>query len=928
MTNAPLLLAACLAACGFAAAAESTVKLQNLRCEYLVDPLGIDRTEPRLSWNLVSQERGQLQTAYQVLVAASPELLARDQGDLWDSGKVTSDRSIQVEYAGKALASQTRCYWKVRVWDRDGVPTAWSAPAHWSMGLLKPSDWHGKWIGLDGGDEPPHPVAEAKDDKRSPSEQRRLPARMLRRDFTAAGKIRQATAYVCGLGLFELYLNGRKVSDNVLQPGLTQYDKRQLYVTFDVSQQVRQGANALGVMLGNGRYYAPRPKDTAWSFGYPKLILQLHLEYDDGTAADVVSDESWKMTTEGPIGANNEYDGEEYDARREMPGWSEPGFAAKDWKAVQVVASPGGVLSAQMTPPIRVVETIHPVAISKLRPNVFIYDMGQNMVGWCRLRVSGPAGSEISLRHAENLARDGSLDVRNLRTAKVTDRYILKGKGAETYEPRFTYHGFRYVEVIGLPTEPTLANLEGCVVHDDLASAGTFTCSNPLLNQIYRNIRWGTRGNYRSIPTDCPQRDERQGWLGDRSEECKGEAQLFDVAPLYTKWMQDIEDAQRADGSVSDVCPSYWPLYTDNVTWPSSFILIPGMLYEQYDDRRVIRDHYDGMRRWIEHMRTYIKDDLIPQDRYGDWCVPPESQELIHSKDPNRKTAGELLGSAYFYHDLRLMAGYAELLGKKDDAKGFGEQAEKMKAAFNKKFYKPDMHQYDNGTDTSSILPLAFRLVAADQKKAVFKQLADKIVHEHDSHVGNGLIGGQFLMRVLTSNGRADLAYTIATQKTYPSWGYMISQNATTIWELWNGNTADPAMNSGNHVMLIGDLCLWMHQSLAGIGSGGWRHGFKRIVMRPIVPSDLASAEATHESPYGEIRSSWRRAKDRFEWDITIPPNTSAVIHFPAAADVSESGKALAEVQGVKVLDHKGDWTFEATSGTYRFVTNHYRGGK
>ena len=737
----------------------------DLRCEDLHNPLGIDATHPRLSWILNSGKRGQRQTAYQVIVASSEAKLKAVQGDLWDTGKVESDSSIQLPYAGHPLESHAQCFWKVRIWDKDGNVSAWSKPALWTMGILAPSDWQAKWIGLDGEDKPnwladtswiwfpggqPDKVAPPgtnyfrrtfvlpanADIKRArilvtgdslakayingrdvggrdnpryvrdqdityrlhpgtnlvaivglnrgtvpkpagviarlevefqssdsfalgtdekwkasdrettgwneldfddsgwvaaqnlgpvgmppwgnvrTSESRRQPARWLRKDFTVGKKIRRATVSFSGLGWSELYLNGSKVGDHVLSPAFAQYNKRVFYVTYDVTRQLRRGANAMGVVLGNGRYYADRSKvyTGTVTFGWPKLLLQLRVEYADGSVSNIVSDESWKLTTDGPILANNEYDGEEYDARMEFPaggrarqrgGWSRPGFDDANWQPAQVVAAPAGVVAAQMIEPIRVTGTLKPVAMTEPKPGVYIFDLGQNMVGWCRLQVSGPAGTQVSLRHAETLKPDGTLYLDNLRGALVTDIYTLKGHGTEVWEPRFTYHGFRYVEVTGYPGKPGLDSIEGRVVNDDLPTAGEFECSNPLLNRIYRAVVWGVRGNYRSIPTDCPQRDERQGWLGDRSEESKGETYLFDNAALYAKWLQDIADAQRPNGSVPDVAPAYWPIYSDNVTWPSSAVIIPEMLREQFDDTQIIARHYDSAKKWMDFMSGF-----------------------------------------------------------------------------------------------------------------------------------------------------------------------------------------------------------------------------------------------------------------------------------------------------------------------------------
>ena len=1007
----------------------------QLRCEYLQDPLGIDTAQPRLSWVLGADKpaaRDERQSAWQVLVASNLRELKANHGDLWDSGKVASDQSIHVRYAGKALSSEQQCYWKVRVWDEQGQPSAWSKPARWTMGLLKPSDWHAKWIGLDepaasqaparvlgdaqwiwfpeGQPEKAAPVgtryfrrtvtippgrvvkratlfftadnsgafyingrkvgtasdfhaaskvevakdlrpgdnqlaASVHNDGSDPNpaglvaflrvefaqgdpltvatdsgwksgsketagwmnagfdeagwvtakqlgspgmapwgevsgpEDRRLAARMLRREFAVEKKVRRATAYVCGLGLSEFYLNGRKVGDHVLSPALTDYTKRACYVTYDVTRQLRKGANAAGVLLGNGRFYAPRskvPTGTA-SYGYPKLVFQMRIEYQDGTSAELVSDEAWSLTTAGPIQANNEYDGEEYDATREMAGWSTAGFDASLWQPAQAVTAPGGQLVAQMINAIRVVKT---------------------------------------------LKDDGALYLDNIRGAKVTDTYTLKGKGTEVYEPRFTYHGFRFVEVTGYPGKPSLSALEGRVVNDDLETAGEFTCSNPLLNRIYQNIVWGVSGNYRSISTDCPQRDERQGWLGDRSAESKGETYLFNTAALYAKWLQDMEDAQKESGSVPDVCPAYWPIYSDNVTWPSSTVLIPGALREQFADEGIIARHYTSAKRWMDYMSRFVTNGIISRDTYGDWCVPPEDPKLIHSNDPKRKTDKALLATAYFYEDARLMARYATLLGKAEDARQFTALAATLKDAFNRRFYNAANGHYDNGSQTSCVLPLAFDLVPEGERGRVFNHLVRKITDETQSHIGTGLIGAQWLMRVLTGGGRADLAYTIASQNTYPSWGYMVEKGATTIWELWNGDTADPAMNSGNHVMLVGDLGIWLYENLAGIKSDPEQAGFKHIIMRPEPVGDLQFVKASHRSPYGLIASEWQRKDGVFRWDITVPVNTTATVYVPANSveSVTESGKPARNARGLRFLrSDPGRAVFQVGSGRYSF---------
>jgi alpha-L-rhamnosidase len=752
----------------------------------------------------------------------------------------------------------------------------------------------------------------------------RLPARMLRKEFALDKdkKVKRAVVYYAGLGLSELYLNGAKAGDHALSPGLTDYDKRALYETFDVTARLAAGPNAIGLLLGNGRYYAPRSQPGTRNFGFPKAIVQLNIEYQDGSRGSVVSDDSWKLSTAGPIRANNEYDGEEYDARMEPSGWDRAGFDDSSWEAAQLVAAPQGALASQLAEPLRVVETRHPVSLKQLRPGVWIFDMGQNMVGWCRLHVEGPRGAAVQLRHAETLHPDGSLYVANLRTARATDLYTLKGGGPETWEPRFTYHGFRYVELTGFPGTPTAATLEGRVVQDDMQPTVDFTSSNSLLNQIHHNMFWGIRGNYRSIPTDCPQRDERQGWLGDRSQVSRSESYLFDVAAFYSKWETDIADSQRPDGSIPVVSPNYWPQYHDDLTWPSTFIFVPGMLYDQYGDRRVLEREYPAMRKWLEHERTYLTDGLMPKDTYGDWCVPPEDPLLIHSKDPARITNGTLIGSAYYYHLLRTVARYARILDKPTEAADLDRLAEEVNSAFQMKYFKALDNIYDNGTQTSSILPLYFQMVPAENRAAVLASLVRNIEVVSDNHVGTGLVGAQWLMRTLSDNGQATLAYTIATQKTYPGWGYMVSQGATTIWELWNGNTADPAMNSGNHVMQIGDLAVWMYEYLAGIRSDPGNPGFRHAIIHPYPAGDLTSVKASHKTMYGAIAASWTRQAGRFTLSVTVPPNTTATVWVPAAdpSAVKESGHAAASAKGVQfVRGESGAAVFEVQSGTYRF---------
>ena len=795
--------------------------VNGLTVEMLDCPLGVAAEHPRLSWRIESALPATVQTGYRILVSTDPGDLETGENLIWDSGDVPSDRSVLVPYEGPELESRRDYYWKVRVATNHG-DTLWSEPSRWSMALLDDSDWQARWIGYDS-------CLNRTDTLGVFS---RLAARYLRKEFDAGRDIAQARLYISGLGLYECYLNGCRVGEDVLAPTATDYTKTVCYNVYDVTDLLDEGVNTIGVILGNGRFFSMRTVTYTIPFtqvtipgvrnyGYPKLLAQLEITDSEGNRTVVASDENWKLTTDGPIVANNEYDGETYDARLEMPGWSRNGYDDSSWRDARSVAAPEGRLTAQANPNIRVMDTVEPISIAALNDSTWIVDMGQNMVGWLRIRVKGNAGDSVRLRFAETLQPDGELYTANLRSAKVTDLYILKGEAIEEWAPRFVYHGFRYVEVSEFPGTPTLANFTGEVVNDDMPLTGTFECDNPILNQLVKNAFWGIRGNYKGIPLDCPQRDERQPWLGDHTNGALGESFLMENGPLYAKWMDDIRDAQREDGCIPDVVPAYYYYYTDNVTWPSTFIFISNMLYEQYGNPGAICKHYPAMKQWMEHIRTEFMNQshIITRDRYGDWCLPPESPELIHSKDPARITDGKLIATAYYYKLLQYMIKFAQLqldmphtpdiagqlhhLQLAEDIQEYQELAEHVKEGFNKTFWNQEKQYYSNNTVTANLLPLAFDMVPDTEKETVARQIIHKTVDYYNATIQCGVIGVQWLMRELVRMGRTDVAYVLATHTKYPGWGYMAANGATTIWELWNGNTADPAMNSGNHVMLL-----------------------------------------------------------------------------------------------------------------------------
>ncbi|MHA6279332.1 glycoside hydrolase family 78 protein [Salinimicrobium sp. CAU 1759] len=894
----------------------------RLTTENLDNPIGIDVKVPRLSWISTSEERGVSQSAYRILVASSGELLEKDQGDLWDSGRIVSDESLYIPYEGKTLGSGDAVFWKVKLWDRQGEESDWSEPAQWSMGLLDPSDWKGEWIGLD---------LEMGADKLDTTFTR-MSARYLRKEIELQKQIRTATAHIAGLGLFELYINGKKISEAVLAPALAEYPKRAYYMSFDVTEDLTQGRNALGVILGNGRYVGVRideielyyDSSKLTHYGFPKMIAQLEVEYTDGSRETIVSDTSWKITADGPILANNAFDGEEYDANKEMPGWNATGFKDAAWLQAEKVAPGAGILSAQMIPPIEVTGEVEPVSISEVKQDTFILDMGQNMVGWVNLRVEGKKGDTVSMRFAERLNPDGSLYLDPIRTARVNDIYILKGEEEEVWEPRFTYHGFQYVEVVGYPGEPKLENFTGRVVHDALRLTGQFTTSNEMINQIYQNARWGIRGNYRSIPTDCPQRDERQAWLGDRATGSRGESYLFDNANFYTKWLQDIEDSQFDSGSLPDVAPTYWKVHTDNVTWPAAYIIIADMLHDQFGEDRGIHLHYHSMKKWMSYMREqYMKDFIIEKDNYGDWGVPPEAPGLIHTEDVSRKTSPGVLATSYYYHLLGIMEGFAEHLGKPVEAQEFSTLKQQVGQAFHDRFFDAEAKAYRNNTATTNVLALHFGLVPEEFRQQVFDNLVQVTMEDFNGHISVGLIGVQAIMRIFTDHGRPDIAYKLATNTTYPSWGYMVEQGATTVWELWNSDTADPFMNSWNHVMLLGDLLIWYYEDLAGIAPDPEAPAFKRIIMKPTLAGDLKFVKASHNSPFGMIKSEWELLNGDFHWNISIPANTTATVYVPADGreQVMENGVMAEKAEGITyLLEEENRVLYSLGAGDYSFL--------
>lgn len=918
----------------------------NLRCEYCVNPLGVDRKNPRLSWILSHSDRGERQTAYQIIVSSSLENINNNIGEVWDTGKVSSNAQLVV-YNGKPLESRKTYYWKVRWWDSKDNASPFSEVATFEMGLLNEEDWKAKWISKEsyeyvfiGSEDIPFGRSYT------------IPySALFRKAFQVGKPVKRARAYISGLGLYELYINGKRIGDKVLDPGQTDYKKRVLYSVYDVTEELKAGANAVGVILGNGRYV----KD--YGYDFPKLILQLEIEYQDGDTLLVTSDDTWK-TSYGPILANGIYYGEDYDARKEIPSWNLPDFDDSDWEKVKIADPPGGKLVAELMPPIKVIKNIKPEKIINPKPGVYVYDFGQNFTGWVRLYVKGPEGVEIKLRFAELIYDDGNINLEPTRGARATDIYITKGEGLEIYEPRFTYHGFRYVELTGFPGVPTLDTLEGCVVYSSVEQVGEFNCSNDLINKIHRNILWGQLSNLMSIPTDCPQRDERMGWMGDAQLTVEEAIYNFDMAGFYIKYLDDIKDAQREDGSVSDVVPPYWSLYPADPAWGTAYITIAWYLYQYYGDTEVLKDHYDGLKKYVDFLSRLAPDNILRFSKYGDWC-PPGS---IRPKD----LSGELVSTWCYYNDTLTLSKIAKVLGKEDDYTKYSKLAEDIKTAFNnqylkERFYavsiKPNvseemaskiidmileamppeqrerMKRFIQQMSTTSFtsqtintLPLYLNMVPEDKKEAVLRSLIEDIKNSHDYHLDTGIVGTRYIFDVLTENGYADVAYKIATQRTYPSWGYMIEEGATTVWERWEKLTSG-GMNSHNHIM-FGTVDPWFYKTLGGIKcvSPGW----DKVILEPKILGDLRYVKASTNTPKGTIEVNWEKLGDSVNFIIVLPVNIEGEIRIPKIYQptvieeggriIWSNGSLIEKVAGIYDAKEEKDFvSFSVGSGRYVF---------
>lgn len=1068
----------------------------NLRCEYRVDPLGIDERSPRLSWEMVDSRRGAMQSAYHILVATDVEKLAADDGNLWDTGKVLSDQSVHVVYAGKPLQSRMRAWWKVRVWDKDGQPSPWSPPSQWTMGLLDASDWEASWIGdptppppmepanngfhstlaespdtakwvaIDLGqprtvdavklfparpynwrsDAPgflfperfkvelsqsadfadavtivdrtmesvPNPgtkpqtyefeptaaryvrllvtrlserdtgkygfalaemqvlsdgenvalgkTASASDsvehhgwstrhlvdgelESRGPLGTEPLVPPILRKTFTTAGgaRVTRATAYVSALGLYELRINGRRVGEHVLAPEWTDYHRRVQYQTYDVTDLLRSGENVLGVMSGDGWYagriglaqIVPDGPPRGIYGRRPRFLMQLELEHADGSTERIVTNETWTSTTEGPIRVADLLDGETYDARREMPGWDTHGFDDSAWRPAAVFDPPAIQLVAQPNEPIRIVHEITRIGAREQQPGVYIFDLGQNMVGWCRLKVRGARGDTVTLRHAEVLNPDGSIYTANLRSAAQTDRYTLRGDGMEVFQPRFTYHGFRYVEVTGLSSPPTRDTLTGCIVCSAAPLVGLFECSSPLLNKLWQNIIWTQRANMHSIPTDCPQRDERLGWMGDILAFAQTACFNMDMATFFTKWMRDVRDAQTEDGRYPDFAPHPFDpakRFSGVPAWGDAGAFVPWCVYRNYGDKRMLAEHFESARRWIDWIHESNPDLLWKNMRgndYGDW-LNADTLQLEGWPASGAAMPKEVFATAFFARSTEMVAQMAEVIGRDKEARQYKSLAAEIRAAFNRAYVSPD-GRIAGDTQAGYAIALHFDLLPEELRPAAAEHMA-RGFERYNGLISTGFHSTICLMRELTRRGYNDRAYQLISNRDMPSWGYAIDHGATTIWERWDGYVEgrgfqNPGMNSFAHYAL-GSVGEWMMRTIAGINPDPDVPAYKRFILQPSPGGGLTWASGFYHSIHGRIACAWRIEGSRITVHVTVPANTTATLYLPttdsaSVIEVIEGAAPAAEADGVRQIRTSANAVvYQIGAGRYRFEAN------
>jgi len=890
-----------------AAALPAQVRVATLRCENLQDPMGIETPSPRLSWQLLSDRRNTRQTAWEVRVAPSLPALLKGRDLVWNSGRQASDASVHVPYAGTTLAAGRRYHWQVRVWDEAGKPSAWSTPATWQMGLPGIANLGARWIG------PGYPEAITEQ-----------PSPYLRKGFRVDRKVRTATAYISALGMYEAWLNGKRIGDACLTPGWTAYRTRVQYQTYDVTGLLAPGDNAVGAILGNGWYRGFIGFSGQNNF-YGKaagLLLRLDIEYADGTRAQVLSDGSWTSST-GAVRSSEVYNGETVDARLEPKGWNSAAFDASAWKPVSLLQGPFPALVSTWNEPVRRHETFKALQVITTPKGEKVVDFGQNLVGWVRLTVRGNRNDTVRIGHAEVLDKAGNFYTDNLRAARQRNTFVLAGGGAETFEPRFTFQGFRYIRVEGYPGALRPDDFEAVALYSDMRPTGDLQTSHPLLNQLQHNIQWGQRGNFLDVPTDCPQRDERLGWTGDAQAFARTATFNFHVNAFFSKWLRDLEADQLPDGAVPHVIPNVLGDKSSAACgWADAATIIPWTMYLAYGDRRILEQQYASMKAWVGYMEKQARNDLWNTGfHFGDWlfytmCDDNSGRAAVSDK--------YLLAQAFYAHSVANLLKTAEVLGRNDDVAYYRNLHRRVTDAFNREYVSPN-GRISSNTQTVYTLALHFDLLPENLRQQAADRLAENI-RSYGNHITTGFLGTPYICHVLSRFGHTDVAFKLLMQETYPSWLYPVKMGATTIWERWNGIRPDgsfevPSMNSFNHYAYgaIGD---WMYRTLAGLDTDESAPGYKRLLVKPHAGGGLTHATASLETNYGKAASGWRIDGDSLEVTVTVPANTGATILLPAASadGVAEGGQPLRSSPDIRLTGiAQGRLRVETGSGTYRF---------
>lgn len=872
-----------------------TSGMVRLLCEYQQNPLGLD-VQPRFSWQLDNpKDNNVMQTAYEIRVAKNGSSLEEGKDLVWQTGKVESDQSLLIPYGGPAPKSRERFFWQVRIWDNQGNSSPWSEVQSWEMGLLNPGDWKGQWIqsGL-------------------PGDSVNGPVPLFRKSFDVAKDVSFARAYITAKGVYEAYIDGKRIGNAWLTPGWTSYSNRIQYQVYDVTDLLARGNHVLGAILGNGWYRGP----LAWEknkniYGEnTALLLQLEITYADGTQETIATDGSWK-TSFGPWLSSEIYHGEVYDARREQDGWMTPGFKDREWRTVKLLDEPKDNLIATYGPLITRHETFQPVRIIHTPRGELVADFGQNLVGLLRIRVRGNPGETITIHHAEVLDKEGNFYTDNLRAARQEIRYTLKGGGDEVYEPHLTFMGFRYVRIQGYSGRLQPGDLTATALYSDMEPTGEFECSHPLVNQLQHNIQWGQKGNFLDVPTDCPQRDERLGWTGDAQVFARTAAYNMNVASFFSKWLKDLAADQRDDGAVPFVIPN---VLNENAAasagWADAATIIPWTMYQAYGDRRFLKDQYESMKAWVAFMEHQSTDFLWNKGfHFGDWLF---YRPVDDNDGRSAVTDKYLIAQSFFIHSTRLLINAARVMGKADDEKKYTGLLEHLKNAYLREYVTPN-GRLVSGTQTAYVLALNFDILPVHLRAQAAEKLADN-VRSYENHLTTGFLGTPYLCDVLTRFGYAEVAYALLTQETYPSWLYPVKMGATTIWERWDGIRPDstfqtPGMNSFNHYAYgaIGD---WLYRTVAGIREAA--PGYKKILIAPLPGGHLTSASATLRSPYGVIRSTWKIANGTFRLEVDIPANTTAEVLLPDSASMTSAPMVTPESDGKNSK-------FAVGSGTYYF---------